>query len=120
MRRALLADRLAVPLVLGVSLIAGFGVADLTGLRWLGAIVLLIGGAWCAWRLWPRSGPAVTIAVAVVYVVAFIASHPLGRAIGSWLAVLVVAIVVAAFAYAVMRPTGSVDSTTAPPTSSTR
>jgi len=120
MRLALPADRVAVPVILAASLIAGFGVADLTGARWLGAIVLIIGGAWCAWRLWPTSGPLVTIAVAVVYVVAFIVSHPLGRAIGSWPAVLVVALAVAAFAYAVMRPTGRVDSTTSPPTSSTR
>ena len=120
MRHALPVDRRAVPVVLAISLVAGFGIADVTGLRWLGAVVLIVGGAWCAVRVWRSSGLARTIAIGVVYVIAFVASHPLGREIGSWLAVLVVALAVAAFAYAVMRPTSSRVSMTSPPTSSTR
>ncbi len=120
MRRALPADRTVVPIVLAASLIAGFGVAALSGMRWLGAIVLLIGGVWSAVGVWRTSGPAITVVLGVVYIVAFIASHPLGRWIGSWPAVVVVALAVAAFAYAVIRPTGRVVSTASPPTSSTR
>lgn len=112
--------RLLIPAAAAASLVAGFATAQVTGARWLGAVVLVVGGLWCAVRLWRVSGPVAAVTVGVVYVVAFVVSHPLGRLIGSWPAVLTVAVITAAFAYQVMRPTGRRDSTTSPPTRSTR
>ena len=47
------ARRVVVACVVGLTLIVGFAVASLTGVRWLGGVVLLVGGLWCAWRLLP-------------------------------------------------------------------
>lgn len=103
-----------------VSLVVGFAVAQVSGVRWLGGIVLILGGAWCARRMWITVGPGRTAVVAVVYVGAFVVSHPLGRVIGTWPSLAVVAAATGGVAYVLMRPTGSRVSTTAPPTSSTR
>lgn len=108
------------PLVVAASLVLGFAVAQLTGMRWTGALVLVVGGLWCAWRLWRARGLLPTLVVAVVYLAAFALSHPLGGLIGTWPAVILVAAVAGVVAYAVMRPTGSAVSSTAPPTHSTR
>jgi hypothetical protein len=109
-----------VPLVAAVSLVLGFAIAQGTGIRWLGAIILLVGGAYCAATMWPVEGPMRTGILAVVYVAGFALSHPLARVIGTWSAVLDVACVVGLVGYAVMRPSGSRVSTTSPPDSSTR
>jgi hypothetical protein len=113
-------DRLLVSAVVAVSLVLGFGVAQLSGVRWVGGVVLVVAGLWCALRIWRQRGIGPTVLVGVVYVAAFAVSHPLGAAIGTWPAVLVAAGVSGAVAYAVMRPTGSRVSTTEPPTRSTR
>ncbi len=89
-------------------------------MRWLGAIVLLAGGGWCAAAMLPISGVARTCSLAVVYVAAFIVSHPLGNIIGSWPSVLLVAAVTAVVAYLLIGPTGSRVSTTEPASRSTR
>lgn len=80
-------------LVAALSLIVGFAVADVTGVRPLGGIVLLVGGAWCAIR-WNRArGLAITVALAVLYAFLFVFSHVLGDLIGTWPAVFTVAAV---------------------------
>ena len=94
---------LIVPLVAFAAFVAGFGVAELTGVRALGGVVLLVGGAWCYAELRGRTGAARAGAVLVVAVVAFVFSHPLGDAIGSWPAVLVSAALVALVALAAQR-----------------
>jgi len=71
--------------------------------RALGGVVLLAGGALCARLMLPRAGRAATAALLAVAVAAFVASHPLGRAIGPWPAVLVSAAAVAAAAVALGR-----------------
>jgi hypothetical protein len=78
-----------------VSFVAGFGVADLTGQRWLGGLVLLAGGIWCAKLALPLLGAARTALLLMVALVLFVVSHPLGHAIGAWPAVLVSAAAVA-------------------------
>ena len=89
--------------IAAVTFIAGFGVAELTGVRALGGVVLLLGGAWCA-RLASRSaGPAATAGLLVVAVALFVISHPLGHVIGPWSAVVVSAGLVAAAAGAITR-----------------
>lgn len=105
--------RALVACVVGLGLILGFGVATVTGVRWLGGIVLLAAGVWCAWRLWPVAGVWRTIVIAVVYVAAFAVSHPLGHVIGTWPSVVLVAVVAGLVAYALgTRRRSSRDGTT--------
>jgi hypothetical protein len=82
------------------SLLLGFAVADVTGVRALGGIVLFLGGLWCGLRWRREQGLVVAVALVAAYLAAFALSHPLGRAIGSWPAVLVVSAFVAAIAWA--------------------
>jgi predicted membrane-bound spermidine synthase len=114
------AARIVVPAVAAGSLMVGFGVAQATGVRWIGGLILLAGGAYCAAVMLPRHGFIRTAIVAVVYVSAFVLSHPLGKVVGTWPAVVLVTAVTAAVAYVAMRPTGSRVSTTESPERSTR
>ncbi len=98
----------------------GFGVAQYSGVRWLGAVVLVTGGAWAAREMWRAVGPSRTVVVGAAYVVAFVGSHPLGRIIGTWPAVILAAAATGALAYALIGPGGSRVSTTSSPTRSTR
>ena len=75
------------------SLLVGFAVAQATGVRPLGGIVLAAGAGWCALR-WRRSvGMARTVGLVVLYLVAFAGSHILADAVGTWPAVLLVSAV---------------------------
>lgn len=120
-RRVSRAQRLMTALILAAALVLGFGVATVTGVRWLGGIVLLVGGTWCARRLWPIAGPCRTVVIAAVYIFAFAASHPLGHVIGTWPSVILVAVVCGAVTYALgIGPASRRVSTTDPSTNSTR
>jgi hypothetical protein len=117
--------RLQVAIVVAVSLTAGFAVAQSTGMRWLGGVVLLLGGVWAAIQLGRQAGAWRTTVVGIAYAVAFAASHPLGHAIGTWPAVLLVSAAAGAIAWLLgarpqTGPAGSRVSTTTPPVSSTR
>jgi hypothetical protein len=79
------------PPVAAGSLVLGFLVAELTGVRALGGVVLLAGLAFCVHRWRARLGWGRTTALAVVFLLAFAGSHLLARAIGAWPAVLVAA-----------------------------
>jgi hypothetical protein len=72
------------------SLIAGFALVRVTGVRPLGAVPLVLGAGWCALR-WRRRGGAVTAGLLATYGAAFIGSHPLAKRIGGWPSVLAVA-----------------------------
>jgi hypothetical protein len=73
------------------SLVAGFAVAQATGVRPLGGIVLAAGAGWCAVR-WHRTvGVARTAALVGVYIAAFVASHLIADTVGTWPAVFIVA-----------------------------
>lgn len=76
------------------ALLLGFGVAELTGTRALGGIVLFVGALLCAlrWRL--LLGLPRALALVVVFLAGFALSHPLSSAIGAWPAVLLVSAVV--------------------------
>jgi hypothetical protein len=93
-------QRIPTWVVAGGSLLIGFAVADLTGVRALGGIVLFLGALWCGLRWRREQGLAVAIALVAAFLAAFALSHPLGRAIGSWPAVLVVSAFVAAIVWA--------------------
>ena len=91
--------------VSAASLIVGFAVADATGIRPLGGLVLVAGGAWCA-LAWNRTaGRRVAGALVGVGLVAFVAAHVLALGLGvpAYPAVFAVAAVDAAVVLAV-RP----------------
>jgi NhaP-type Na+/H+ or K+/H+ antiporter len=83
------------------SLALGFAVAQATGIRPLGGIVLVAGAGWCALRWREKVGVARAAGLVALYLAAFVASHLLAHAIGAWPSVAVVAAVVAAGSYAV-------------------
>jgi hypothetical protein len=79
--------RAAIPIVAAGTFLAGFGVAELTGVRAIGGLVLLAGGAWCGRATLRIAGPPATVALIAIALAMFVVSHPLGRAIGPWPAV---------------------------------
>jgi hypothetical protein len=82
------------------SLIVGFAVADVTGVRALGGIVLFLAALWCGLRWRREVGLGRAVSLVLLYLVAFALSHVLGHAIGSWPSVLVVSAVVSAATWA--------------------
>lgn len=92
-------SRLLVALVAPLTLVLAFAVAQSTGVRPLGAVILLVGGLWCAVTMWRAVGWWRTVVVGAAFAAAFAISHPLGNVIGAWQAVLAVAIVVGALAW---------------------
>lgn len=73
------------------SLLAGFGVAEATGVRALGGIVLVAGAGWCALR-WRRSaGTGRTAGLLLVYLASFAGSHVIHDQVGAWPAVFIAA-----------------------------
>lgn len=81
------------------ALLLGFAVADATGVRALGGIVLLLGGLACGLRWRALLGLPRAVALVAVFLAGFALAHPLGHAIGAWPAVLLVALVVGATAW---------------------
>ena len=82
------------------SLVLGFGVAQATGIRPLGGIVLIAGAGWCALRWRERAGTGVAAALVALYVAAFVASHLVADVLGTWGAVAFVAALVGLAAWA--------------------
>ncbi len=81
------------------SLLLGFAVAQATGIRPLGGIVLFAGCAWCGTRWLRSAGAARTAVLVVVYLAGFVLSHVIADTLGSWGSVLLVAAVVGLAAY---------------------
>ena len=81
------------------SLLLGFAVAQATGVRPLGGIVLVAGCAWCALRWLRRAGPARTALLVVIYLGAFVLSHVVADVLGAWPSVLLAAAVTGLAAY---------------------
>ena len=106
LRRRLLRMRATAALA-GGSLVVGFAVAQLTGIRELGALVLVAAAAVCAVRWRRAAGWPVAVGLVVAYGAAFVLSHLLARAIGAWPAVLCVAAVVAAASLLATRREGA-------------
>jgi hypothetical protein len=89
------ARRQRIPLVAAASFLAGFAVAELTGDRALGGLVLLAGGAWCAYSARSIAGWRPTAVIIGGALGLFVVSHLLGHVIGAWPAVAVSAAAVA-------------------------
>jgi len=90
-------------LLAGGSLVAGFAVADLTGLRALGGVVLLVAAAVCALQWRRLAGLPAAAALVLVYAAAFAGAHPLARLVGAWPSVVLVAAGTAIVAYLATR-----------------
>ena len=73
------------------SLLLGFAVAEATGIRLLGGIVMIAAVAWCATRWLRAAGVARTVALVLVYVAAFAVSHLIADALSAWPSVLLAA-----------------------------
>lgn len=75
------------------SLLLGFAVAQATGIRPLGGLVLVAGAVWCALR-WRRSaGMARTAGLLLLYFTAFVVTHLLADTLGAWPSVMLAAAV---------------------------
>ena len=81
------------------SLLLGFAVAQATGIRPLGGIVLFAGCAWCGTRWLRSAGTARTVALVVIYLAGFVVSHVIADTLGAWGSVVLVAAVVGLAAY---------------------
>jgi hypothetical protein len=83
------------------ALLLGFGVAQASGVRALGGLVLVLGALACGlrWRL--LLGLPRALALVGAFLVGFVLAHPLGHAIGAWPAVLIVAASVGGLAWRV-------------------
>jgi hypothetical protein len=85
--------------VAALSLVSGFAVADLTGVRPLGGLVLVAAAAWCFVRWRASAGTGRAVALAALYAAGFAASHALANVLGTWGAVLTVAALTGAAAW---------------------
>ncbi len=91
----------AVPVAVGLA--AGFGIAQGTGVRALGGAVFAAAGL-AAGVLWlRRRGPVTAVALAALYVGAFVLAHVLAIGVGlpAWLAVSLVTLASAGVTFAV-------------------
>lgn len=70
-------------LLVFVALTLGFTVADLTDIRWLGGLVMVVIGAVAVFSMNRSAGLLRTLIGGAVVVVGFIFSHALGSALGS-------------------------------------
>lgn len=84
-----------------LSLFLGFGVADLTGVRWLGGIVLLIIGVISGFYLLRLAGLGRALVFAVAVVIGFIVSHPLGSILGAYGSLSAISLIVAVIIYSI-------------------
>lgn len=73
------------------SLLLGFAVAQLTGVRALGGVVLVAGCGWCALRWLRAAGAARTVALVAIYLASFVLAHVVADALGAWPSVLLAA-----------------------------
>jgi hypothetical protein len=95
--------------VTALTLVLGFAVASLTGVRSLGGVVLVVGGALCAWWMARSVGTPRTALTLLVVVALFVLAHPLGHVIGAWPAVFLVATTAGVVAFAAGSPRVRVD-----------
>jgi hypothetical protein len=84
------------------ALIVGFGVAELTGVRAVGGVVLFFGALWCGLQWKALRGLAIALRLVGVFLALFVLSHLLGLVIGAWPSVFVVSALMAAAAWVVV------------------
>ena len=89
------------------SLLLGFAVAETTGIRPLGGIVLLVACAWCGLRWLHAAGMARAALLVVLYAGAFVVSHIVADTLGAWPSVVLTAAVVGTAAYVLADRAGA-------------
>lgn len=89
------------PVTLG-SFVLGFAVADVTGVRPLGGLVLLAGVLWCLPRWWRGAGAAAAVGLTVAYAAAFVASHGFADVVGAYPSVLLLGATLGAGAWSLV------------------
>jgi len=95
------ADDVSTAPLAALGLIGGYLTARESGIRPLGGVVLGLAGVY-AGRTWvARAGWPGAVALSVIYLSGFGASHPLAKKVGAWPAVLGVAAVSAGASYVV-------------------
>jgi thiol:disulfide interchange protein len=92
-------SRVPVAAVAATGLVVAFALAQGTGVRWLGGLVLLLTAAWCLRVAVPRVGWWRPVVVLVVGLALFVASHVAADVAGPWPAVLTAAAVLGATAW---------------------
>lgn len=94
--------RTPVAAVSAAGLVLAFVLAQGTGVRWLGGLVLLAAAGWCLAVAVPRVGWWRPVAVLAVGLVLVVASHVVAGAVGTWPAVLTAAAVLGATGWALV------------------
>jgi hypothetical protein len=94
-------SRLPTAVLAALTLVVGFAVAQVTGVRALGGAVLLAGVGWCAVRA-RAAGWWRVLLVVLTGAVCFVASHLLAPHLGAWPSVVLVALVLGAVTYALV------------------
>ncbi|RBY74695.1 hypothetical protein DQ239_19040 [Blastococcus sp. TF02-09] len=86
-----------------VGLAAGFGIAQGTGIRALGGAVFAAAGLAAGYLWLHRKGPGTAVALAALYVGAFVLAHVLAIGVGlpAWLAVSLVTLTAAGVTFGV-------------------
>jgi hypothetical protein len=98
------------------SLLLGFAVAQATGIRPLGGIVLIAACAWCALRWLRAAGAARTAVLVLIYVGSFALSHVVADTLSAWPSVLLAAAITGIAAYVLADgPSGAVSPARARP-----
>jgi hypothetical protein len=87
-------DRSSTAALAAGSLVAGFAVAQLSGVRALGGLVLVAAVAVCALQWRRAAGSSAAAALVGLYAAAFVVSHLIAPVLGAWPSVLLVAAVV--------------------------
>ena len=89
--------------LVAVGLAAGFGIAQGTGIRALGGAVFAAAGLAAGYLWLRRRGPGTAVALAALYVGAFVLAHVLALGVGlpAWLAVSLVTLTAAGVTYGV-------------------
>ncbi|WP_199422451.1 hypothetical protein [Actinotalea solisilvae] len=85
--------RLPTALIAAVTLVLGFAVAQVSGVRVAGAVVLVAGVAWCVAREARRTAASRLAVVVLAGAACFVASHVLADTLGPWPSVLLAAVV---------------------------
>jgi hypothetical protein len=96
-----LLERVPTAPIAALGLLGGFGVAVASGSRPLGGVVLALCGGCCIVVWLRRDGRRTTGWLTLAGLLAFAVSHLLGRAIGAWPAVVVVAFATAGLCWRV-------------------
>ncbi len=99
-----------------LTLVVGYLVADLTAVRALGGVVLVVGVGVCALQWRRRVGVGRTLLLVAVFLALFVGSHLLALAVGAWPSVLTVAAAMWAVAFVVADRERAPDAHRAPAT----